>query len=201
MHSGPANTDRTWQEKHIYIYIYTYYIGVCISLSLYIYIYREREKYKHLYNMCIYIYIYVFLVMFCRCLPGHYAFGVSRMNDFQTTGTGTWKHLEHTQNVCSSCFITEQYVVAIFYPFSQFCELNMSLLSLQKQPNTAPNLFQRGVEYGKYAISIELFWVRGQGCLETVHRPAAWKHGWSKHGSSIIPPKHSQMTSWDSRIN
>ena len=44
----------------------------------------------------------------------------------------------------------EQDVVAIFYPFSQFCEINISLLSLQKQPNTAPNLFQRGVEYGKY---------------------------------------------------
>ena len=41
-------------------------------------------------------------------------------------------------------------IVAIFYPFSQFCEINISLLSLQKQPNTAPNLFQRRVEYGKY---------------------------------------------------
>ena len=41
-------------------------------------------------------------------------------------------------------------IVAIFYPFSQFCEINISLLSLQAQPNTAPNLFQRGVEYGKY---------------------------------------------------
>ena len=41
-------------------------------------------------------------------------------------------------------------VVAIFYPFSQICEIKISLLSLQKQPNTAPNLFQRGVEYGKY---------------------------------------------------
>ena len=40
--------------------------------------------------------------------------------------------------------------VAIFYPFSQFCEITISLLSLQKQPNTAPNVFQRGVEYGKY---------------------------------------------------
>ena len=28
--------------------------------------------------------------------------------------------------------------------------MNISLLSLQKQPNTAPNLFQRGVAYGKY---------------------------------------------------
>ena len=41
-------------------------------------------------------------------------------------------------------------IVAIFYPFSQFCEINISLLSLQKEPNTAPNLFQRGVENGKY---------------------------------------------------
>ena len=44
----------------------------------------------------------------------------------------------------------ENPMVAIFYPFSQFCEIDISLLSLQTQPNTAPNLFQRGVEYGKY---------------------------------------------------
>ena len=44
------------------------------------------------------------------------------------------------------------YIVAIFYPFSQFCEIDISLLSLQKQPNTAPNLFQRRVEYGKYGL-------------------------------------------------
>ena len=36
-------------------------------------------------------------------------------------------------------------IVAIFYPFSQFCEIDISLLSLQKQPKTASNLFQRGV--------------------------------------------------------
>ena len=34
-------------------------------------------------------------------------------------------------------------ILAIFYPFSQFCEINVFLQSLQKQPNTAPNLFQR----------------------------------------------------------
>ena len=45
-------------------------------------------------------------------------------------------------------------IVAIFYPFSQFCEINIFLLSLQKQPNTGPNLSQRGVEYGKYEYSI-----------------------------------------------
>ena len=43
-------------------------------------------------------------------------------------------------------------IVAIFYPFSQFCEINIFLLSLQTQPNTAPNIFQRGVEYGKYEV-------------------------------------------------
>ena len=44
------------------------------------------------------------------------------------------------------------YIVAIFYPFSQFCEIDISLLSLQTQPKTAPNLFKRGVEYGKYDL-------------------------------------------------
>ena len=45
-------------------------------------------------------------------------------------------------------------IVAIFCPFSQFCEITISLLSLQTQPNTAPDLFQSGVEYGKYARAV-----------------------------------------------
>ena len=28
----------------------------------------------------------------------------------------------------------------------------------------------------------------------TLHCPATWKHGWSKHGSSTIPSKHMQIT-------
>ena len=55
-----------------------------------------------------------------------------------------WPHLSATKGI-----------VAIFYPFSQFCGIGVSLLSLQKQPNTAPNLFQRGVEYGKYESCVE----------------------------------------------
>ena len=43
-------------------------------------------------------------------------------------------------------------VAAIFYPFSHFCEIGVSLPSLQEQPNKAPNIFQRGVEYGKYVV-------------------------------------------------
>ena len=42
------------------------------------------------------------------------------------------------------------HIVAIFCPFSQFCEIGISLLSLQKQPKTALNLFQTEVDYGKY---------------------------------------------------
>ena len=41
-------------------------------------------------------------------------------------------------------------IAAIFCPFGQFCEIDISPLSLQKQPKTAPSLFQRGVEYAKY---------------------------------------------------
>ena len=47
-------------------------------------------------------------------------------------------------------YLSSDPILAIFYPFSQFREINISLLSLQTQPNTAPNLFHRGVEYGKY---------------------------------------------------
>ena len=53
-------------------------------------------------------------------------------------------------------FALKSYIVAIFYPFSQFCEINISLLSLQTQPNTAPNLFQTGVEYGKYDVCTQV---------------------------------------------
>jgi len=50
-------------------------------------------------------------------------------------------------------------IAAIFYPFSQFCEIGVSLLSQQKQPKTAPNLFQRGVEYGKYDYVLIIYYI------------------------------------------
>ena len=40
-------------------------------------------------------------------------------------------------------------MVAIFYSFGLFCEVASSLLSLQKPPRTALNLFQTEVKYGK----------------------------------------------------
>ena len=68
-----------------------------------------------------------------------------------------------------SCHSTVITIVAIFYPFSQFCEINISLLSLQTLPNTAPNLFQRGVEYGKYDNDLGY-------CLGLNIRAAGWSH-------------------------
>ena len=48
------------------------------------------------------------------------------------------------------CFHRGSDIVAIFYPFSQFCEIDVSPPSLQSRPKTAPHLFQRVVEYGEY---------------------------------------------------
>ena len=106
----------------IYIYIY-------ISLSLYI-----------LY-ICIYLYMYV-------CL----SLSLSLYIYIHTHESGA-SCPEHREDLYASHRTpgpAVSFIVAIFYPFSQFCEINISLLSLQTQPNTAPNLFQRGVEYGKY---------------------------------------------------
>ena len=41
-------------------------------------------------------------------------------------------------------WMCDYYIVAIFYPFSQFCEMNISLPSLQKEPNTAPTYISEG---------------------------------------------------------
>ena len=82
--------------------------------------------------MCIYIYIYIYCD---ACDASSVCFGLPCAG------------IPKSVRIC---------IVAIFYPFSQFCEINLSLLSLQTQPNTAPNLFQRGVEYGKYDLCLDL---------------------------------------------
>ena len=68
-------------------------------------------------------------------------------------------HLRRTARQKDNVFI-----VAIFYPFSQFCEIFIFLLSLQKQPKTVPNLFQRGVDFGKYG----LVWICSRAVTNTV---------------------------------
>ena len=52
---------------------------------------------------------------------------------------------------CNETMINIIIIVAIFYNFSQFCGIGISSLSLQKQPKTAPNIFQRGVKYDEIA--------------------------------------------------
>ena len=91
-----------------------------IYYILYIYIYIYIYIYTYIYIYYIYIYIYIYV---CYSI------------DYYSIGYIISYHIKEA--------------VAIFYPFSQFCEIDISLLSLQKQPNTAPNLFQTGVEYGK----------------------------------------------------
>ena len=119
----------------VYIYIYIYvciyiYIYHYLSLSIYIYIYMYIYIYTHV-CICVYIYIYIYIYI----------------------GPSSRRKQGAARRVFSSEGCTKYVIaciVAIFYPFSQFCEIVISLLSLQKQPNTAPHLFQRGVDYGKY---------------------------------------------------
>ena len=88
-----------------------------------------------IHNTYIYIYIYIYILSAVR----------------QPTTSRTLRDRRATLEITFRRKARALSIVAIFCHFSQFCEIDMSLLSLQKQPNTTPNLFQRGVEYGKYA--------------------------------------------------
>ena len=119
-------------QPYTYIYIYTH-----IYIYIYVFTSPERAPEKsaralrpcdghscHIYMyVCVYIYIYIYIYIHVLSL---------------------WP----LRSLCP-VFPLSNAILAIFYPFSQFCEIDSSLLSLQKQPNTAPNLFQRGVEYGE----------------------------------------------------
>ena len=88
--------------------------------------------YRHMYiHTCKQCYVYMYIYIYIHTHTGH--------PELQGRRLSRGPH-----------YYDYYYIVAIFYPLSQFCEINISLLSLQKQPNTAPNLFQRGVEYGKH---------------------------------------------------
>ena len=57
----------------------------------------------------------------------------------------------HAHNVhpCVPPRSAEDTAAATFYPFGQFCEIDISPPSLEKQPKTAADPSQRGVEYGE----------------------------------------------------
>ena len=105
--------------------------------------------------MCVYIYIYIHIhpVLLQPGLEG-------ALGDLKETAFAFLRFILRFLEKLFMRFILRgepraprQVIVAIFNPFSQFCEIYISLLSLQTQPNTAPNLFQRGVEYGEYGLS------------------------------------------------
>ena len=130
--------------RSIYIYIHTHICISCVHIYIYIYIYTY-----------IYIYIYISIHVVYIVSESYPRTGVKliRCRPFAETDVRGPLYIYiyiyiyiYTCNI----YIYIHIIVAIFYPFSQFCEINISLLSLQKQANTAPNLFQRGVEYGKY---------------------------------------------------
>ena len=83
------------------------------SIHIYIYIYI------HIY-LSLYIYIYIYACMY------------SRVAALACRSTGSAGNIP-AGNI----------IVAIFYPFSQFCEIDISLLSLQSHPKQ-PNIYFRG---------------------------------------------------------
>ena len=101
-------------------------------------IHTNIYMYAHIY---IYIYTHIHTYIHTTCII-HTVHIIS-----QVISLHSYVNNQSTHDTC---------MVAIFYPFSQFCEINISLLSLQTQPNTAPNLFQSGVEYGKYVLLLLL---------------------------------------------
>ena len=126
---------------YVYIYIYIY---TCLYIYIYIYIYTHMCIYIHMY-IYIYTYVYIYIYIYIYTYIHIYVYiYIERETGFPEASARNSRAMRKQGGA--------SYIVAIFYPFSQFCEINISLLSLQKQPNTAPKLFQRGVEYGKYVL-------------------------------------------------
>ena len=99
-------------------------------------------------HVCVYIYIYIYMyihihIHICTHIV-KYADTVSAKGHETSHRPGEARRRAVPRRLNSNTTI-----LAIFYPFGLFCEIDVSLLSLQTQPNTAPNLFQMGVEYGK----------------------------------------------------
>ena len=143
---------------YIYIYIYIFYVYV------YMYIHRYSTlKSKNSFDLTLfirfilnwlsgapvgivaifypfYVYIYIYIYVFMYIYIYIYIHIV--VNNTSSSSSNNNDNDNANNNVC--VLIQIMLMVAIFYPFSQFCEISISPLSLRKQPNTAPNLFQRG---------------------------------------------------------
>ena len=159
---------------YVYMYVYTY-----ISLSIHIYIYIHICMYVCMYTYTyIYIYIYhcrrravaharhigarcyhcsaLFPFLACRILVRRPLSALLIVFSRKAMRVAVARRVNGITRAAISVRPLRDgtyHILATFYPFSQFCEIKISFLSLQTQPNTAPNLFQRGVEYGKYVPS------------------------------------------------
>ena len=98
-------------DIYTYVYVCKYiYIYICI----YIYMHTSLSLYRY-----IYIYIYIYICHFPPCKTTNGYCGVSQRS-------------AETTNPRKNCAdkMPVLVIVAIFYPFSQFCEINISLPSL-----------------------------------------------------------------------
>ena len=97
-------------HTHMYIYIYIY---ICIYIYIYIYIYMYTHVYIYIYiyhvcvlyiyiYICIYMYVYIYIYTYNHKGSNSEGRGHARvdfessLNDLQTTGTGTRKHIKST---------------------------------------------------------------------------------------------------------
>ena len=75
--------------------------------------------------MCVYIYIYIYIHTHLSLYICVYIYIYTYIHTYIHTDT-------------QAC------ILAIFYPSSQFCEIDISLLSLQKQPKSSPKTISEG---------------------------------------------------------
>ena len=100
------------------------YIHVCMYIYIYSYSY-------------IYIYIYVYVVLSKEERNDEVITTVVRLEIIGSDGA---RRLGPFRSAYPPCFG----IVAIFYPFSQFCEIGVSLLSLQNSQKRPPRYFRGG---------------------------------------------------------
>ena len=124
----------------------------------YIYIYVYVHLY--VYCTCTYIYIYMYIRERRLALPPHGPGPVFQLKDFQTTGAGTWKHLESTLNIMFLIVLLHSNIYRSFLGKALGWSGNCSLLCLSYF-TSYPSLRIRGArpgQHGKHRIRELFFW-------------------------------------------
>ena len=89
--------------------------------------------------ICIYIYIYIYTHVYIHTYTHMYL-------SLSLSPSLSPKVLANLRDAAQRAVdrMPEVIIVAIFYPFSQFCEIDIFLLSLQKQPTHSPKFISEG---------------------------------------------------------